>query len=78
MTITTKIALAAALAFGAASAALANDIETNPSGAQSAREWQEYLGQTQKHAGSAATSYGYAGWSTQQDEPSSGKRSRSR
>jgi hypothetical protein len=28
--------------------------------------------------GSAAASYGYAGWSTQQDEPSSGKRSRSR
>jgi hypothetical protein len=77
MTITTKIALAAALAFGAASAALANDIETNPSGAQSAREWQEYLGQTQKHAGSAA-SYGYSGSSVQQDDASSGKHSRTR
>jgi hypothetical protein len=78
MTITTKIALAAALAFGAASAALANDIETNPSTAQSAREWQEYLGQTQKHMGGAATSYGYVGSPAQQDEGSSGKRSRSR
>jgi hypothetical protein len=77
MTITTKIALAAALAFGAASAALANDIETNPSGAQSAREWQEYLGQPQKHMGNATTSYGYFS-PAQQDESSSGKRSRSR
>jgi hypothetical protein len=77
MTITTKIALAAALAFGAASAALANDIETNPSTAQSAREWQEYLGQTQRHTGGAATSYGYVG-AQQQDDLSSGKRSRSR
>jgi hypothetical protein len=44
----TKIALAAALVLGAASAALANDVETNPSSAQSAREWAEYLGQNQK------------------------------
>jgi hypothetical protein len=51
----TKIALATALILGTASAALANDIETNPSTAQSAREWQDFLGQTQK--GGAA--YGY-------------------
>jgi hypothetical protein len=41
----TKIVLAAALLLSAGSAVLANDIETNPSAAQSAREWQEYLGQ---------------------------------
>jgi hypothetical protein len=45
----TKIALTAALILSAASAALANDIETNPSEAQSAREWAAYLGQTDKH-----------------------------
>ena len=45
MIINTKIALAAAFFLGAASAALANDIETNPSEAQSAREWAQYLGQ---------------------------------
>jgi opacity protein-like surface antigen len=74
----TKIALAAALAFGAASAALANDIETNPSTAQSVREWQEYLGHTQKHADDAGTSYGYFGSPVHQDDFQSGKRSRSR
>jgi hypothetical protein len=78
MTITTKIAIAAALAFGAASAALANDIETNPSTAQSAREWQEYLGQGPKHMGSATTSYGFFGLPAQQDDTSSGKHSRTR
>jgi hypothetical protein len=44
-----KIALTAALILGAASGALANDIETNPSEAQSAREWAAYLGQTHGH-----------------------------
>jgi hypothetical protein len=44
----TKIALVTALVFGTASAALANDIETNPSEAQSAREWAQYLGQKQQ------------------------------
>jgi hypothetical protein len=78
MTITTKIALAAALAFGAASAALANDIETNPSTAQSVREWQDYQGQGQRHMSNAGTSYGYFGSPAQQDDLSSGKRSRSR
>jgi hypothetical protein len=75
MTIT-KIALAAALVLGAASAALANDIETNPSSAQSAREWQEYQGQGQRHMSNAGTSYGYVGSSAQQDDLPSGKRSR--
>jgi hypothetical protein len=46
----TKSALAAVLILGAASAAaLANDIETNPSEAQSAREWAAYLSQTHRH-----------------------------
>jgi hypothetical protein len=78
MTTTTKIALAAALVLGAASAALANDIETSPSTAQSTREWQDYLGQSQKHMGSAGTSYGYFGSPAQQDDLQSGKRSRTR
>jgi hypothetical protein len=51
----TKIALATALILGTASAALANDVETNPSTAQSAREWNEFLKQNQN--GGAA--YGY-------------------
>jgi hypothetical protein len=73
----TKIALATALILGAGSAALANDIETNPSTAQSAREWQEYLGQGQKHMGQAATSYNSFG--AQEDDLSqSGKKNRSR
>jgi len=76
-TTTTKIALAAALVLGAASAALANDIETNPSTAQSTREWAEYLGQTQKHMSHAGTSYGYFGSPAQQDDQS-GKRNRTR
>jgi hypothetical protein len=78
MNATTKIALAAALVLGAASAARANDIETNPSEAQSAREWQEFLGQSQKHMGNGAKSYGYFGSATQQDDGQSGKHNRSR
>jgi hypothetical protein len=54
----TKIALATALVLGSAAATLANDIETNPSEAQSAREWAEFLGQKQKH-GNAFTSGAY-------------------
>jgi hypothetical protein len=54
----TKIALATALILGAASAALANDIETNPSTAQSTREWNEYLGRSSKHMDNAGASYG--------------------
>ena len=49
MFINMKITLAAALVPGAASAALANDIDVNPSSTQSAREWAQYLGQKQKH-----------------------------
>jgi hypothetical protein len=77
MNTTTKIALAAALILGAASAARANDIETSPSTAQSVREWQEFLGQNQKHMGNSATSYGYYASPAQQDDLSqSGKKSR--
>jgi hypothetical protein len=73
----TKIALATALTLGAASATLANDIETSPSTAQSVREWQEFLGQNQKHMGNASTSYGYVVSPTQQENLSkSGKKSR--
>jgi hypothetical protein len=56
----TKLALAAALILGAASGALANDIDVNPSSAQSAREWAEYLGQNQKEMANPGTSYGYS------------------
>jgi hypothetical protein len=72
----TKIALATALIFGAASVALANDIETNPSTAQSTKEWNEYLGQSQKHMSNAGTSYGYFG--SQDDLSQSGKKNRNR
>ncbi len=72
----TKIALAAALIVGAASVALANDIETNPSTAQSTREWNQYLGQSQKHMGNTGPSYGYFG---SKDELSqSGEKNRNR
>jgi hypothetical protein len=71
----TKIALAAALMLGAASAALANEVETNPSTAQSEREWREFQGQ--KHMGNVGTSYGYFA-SPAQHEDDSGKRNRNR
>jgi hypothetical protein len=74
----TKIALATALILGAASAALANDIDVNPSTAQSVREWQENLGQNQKHMGNAGTSYGYFGSQSQDDVSQSGKKNRNR
>jgi hypothetical protein len=45
----TKIAVAVAFVLGAASAALANDIDVNPSSGQSVRQWAQYLGQKQKH-----------------------------
>jgi hypothetical protein len=51
----TKIALAAAFVLGAASAALASDIVANPSSAQSAREWAQYLGHKQKHENAFAS-----------------------
>jgi hypothetical protein len=75
----TKIALAAALILGCGSAALANDIETNPSTAQSVREWNEYLGQSQKHMGNAGVGYGYFASPNGQEDPSqSGKKNRNR
>lgn len=52
----TKIALAAAFVLGAASAALANDIDVNPSSAPSAQEWAQNLGQEQKHENTFASS----------------------
>jgi hypothetical protein len=55
-----KIALAATLILGAASAALANDVETNPSEAQSAREWAQFLGQNQKHRPSPGCDHVYS------------------
>ena len=53
----TKVALASALILGTASAALANDIDVNPSAAQSAKEWQQFLGHNQ--SGNAGAAFGY-------------------
>ena len=75
MFINTKIALAAALILGSASAALANDIDTAPNAAQSERDWKESLGQNQKRMGNAGASYGYFG-SQQDDFSQSGKKTR--
>jgi hypothetical protein len=72
----TKIAIATTLVLGTASVALANDIETNPSTAQSVREWNEYQGH--RHMGNAGTDYGYYGLSTQHDDFQSGKKNRNR
>jgi hypothetical protein len=55
----TKIALAAALVLGSGVAALANEIETNPSTAQSDREWATFLGKTD--LSNPGTAYGYSG-----------------
>jgi hypothetical protein len=55
MSTKTKIALATALILGTASAALANDIDTSPSTAQSIREWNAFLGQNQN----GGNAYGY-------------------
>ena len=58
--IKTKVALAAALMLGGATAALANDIDESASSAQSAREWREYLHQKAPgHLGNASTAYGF-------------------
>ena len=56
----TTIAIAAAIALGSGVAALANEIETNPSTAQSDREWQDFLNQGRGHMGNPTTSYGFA------------------
>jgi hypothetical protein len=63
-----KIALSAALIFGAASAALANDIETNPSEAQAVREahgnplpwWWSTPAQGRAGLGHAGNAFGLA------------------
>jgi hypothetical protein len=47
MSTKTKIALATALILGTASAALANDVDTNASPAQVTREWNEFIHQNQ-------------------------------
>jgi hypothetical protein len=70
MITSTKIALATALVLGAASAALANDIETNPSTAQSTRDWAEFLGQSPKQTRHAGDSYGYVVSPTQKQNGS--------
>ena len=70
----TKIAVAVAFVLGAASAALANDIDQSPSTAQSAREWQEYVGQSTGRMGNSTNSYGYGYF----DQERSGKRGHSR
>lgn len=60
MSMKTKIAVAAALILGGAPAVLANDIETNPSTAQSEREWADYL-RGQSHVVAPDTAYGSVG-----------------
>ena len=72
----TKIVLVAALLLGSASAVLANDIETNPSTAQSVREWNEYVGQSTRQTGGA--SYGYASPGRQEDSAQPGRKGRNR
>ena len=70
----TKIALAAALVLGAASAALANDIETNPSEAQAMREmhgsqlpwWWNTPAQGRGSLANAGSAFGSVASSTQQ------------
>jgi hypothetical protein len=68
----TKIVLAAALLLGSATAVLANEAESNVSSAQAERDWQEWMGQSTKHIGTA--SYGY--FSPSQDQ--SGHKGRTR
>jgi len=59
----TKVILAAALVFGAASAALANDQDSSASATQAQRDWREWQqGVFQSHMSnqrSANTAYGY-------------------
>jgi hypothetical protein len=61
----TKIALAAAMIFGAASAALANDIDESASGAQVERESRQlnqlpWWWQNQNQIDNPGTAYGFA------------------
>jgi hypothetical protein len=87
MSTNAKFALAAVLILGTASAALANDIETNPSEAQSAREWSAYLGQAQRHKREnvfVSNTYDSPDWTgvyagpTVRHEPNVGARGKSR
>jgi hypothetical protein len=55
-----KIALSAFLILFAASAAMANDLETSPAGTQSARKWSDYPDHTQTR-GKAVASNSYDG-----------------
>jgi hypothetical protein len=72
-----KIAIAAALILGAASAALANDIETNPSEAQAMREmhgnplpwWWNTPAQGRASVANAGNAFGFASPAEQQDLP---------
>jgi hypothetical protein len=77
MSTKTKIALATALILGTASAALANDVDVNPSAAQSAREWRDFQGQNQNQLGNAGSAYGYV-VSTKQAHPVSHERTQAR
>jgi hypothetical protein len=77
----TKIALAAALVLGAASAALANDIETNPTEAQAMREmrgnplpwWWNTPAQGRGSLANAGSAFGSVASSAQQDGPAHNK-----
>jgi len=73
----TTIALATLLVLGAGSAALAGDVNYDVSATQAERDWNDYLGQNQKHMGKGSTGNGTFGW--QQDDLSqSGKKNRTR
>jgi hypothetical protein len=73
-----KIALSAALILGAASAALANDIETSSSEAQAVREmrgnplpwWWNTPAQGRAGLGHAGNAFGFAASSVQHEGPS--------
>jgi hypothetical protein len=72
----TKIALSVALILGAASAALANDIDVNPSEAQSMREmngnplpwWWNAPAQGRGGFAQAGNAFGYVASPTQQED----------
>ncbi len=76
-----RIAFAAALILGAGSAALANDIDVNASGAQAAREmhgnplpwWWNSSIEGRGGFGNAGNAYGYVATPTRQEGQSSKK-----
>ena len=55
----TKIALAAAIVLSSGVTVLANEIDTNPSTAQSEREWSAFLGKT--NLSNPGTALGFSG-----------------